>query len=61
MTLDEFKKEADAIVENYIDDMLWYFQEYRDELNITDMATILSDTYRKLAFQVAKELEEEVE
>ena len=61
MTLDEFRKEADAIVENYIDDMLWYFQEYRDELKITDMAMILSDAYRNLAFKVAEELEEEVE
>ena len=61
-TKEWLKEQAEASVENdFLDTLLWYMQEYREYFSYSEVAKIFSETYTKLAEQVAKEMEEEEE
>ena len=53
------QKEAVAVIDNYIDDLIFYITEYQEELGHEKIAEIFSVEYSKVAKQVAKELKEE--
>lgn len=61
MTISEFRKEAEAFVGNYSEEALWYLTEYRNEMDITDMAMILADAYHDMIWGFVEELEKERE
>lgn len=61
-TKEWLKEQAEESVENdFLDTLLWYMQEYREYFSYSEVAKIFSETYTKLAEQVAKEMEEEEE
>ena len=60
-TKEWLKKEAEASIESHLEDLLWYMQEYREYFSYSEVAKIFSETYTRLAEQVAEEMEEEAE
>ena len=61
-TKEWLKEQAEASAGNdFLDTLLWYMQEYRDYFSYAETAKIFSDAYVRLAEQVAKEMEENVE
>lgn len=61
-TREWLKEQAEASAENdFLETLLWYMQEYREDFSYSEVAKIFSDTYTKLAEQVAKEMEEDEE
>ena len=61
MTISEFRKEAEAVVDNHLEEALWYLTEYRNEIDITDIAMIFADAYHDMIWKLAEELENEEE
>lgn len=59
MTIKEMQEEATAVIDNYIEDLIFYMTEYREEIGCKKIAEIFSTEYSKVAKQVAKELKEE--
>lgn len=57
MTIEEFKTEAEAVIDNNID-ILWYLTEYENEIGIDKMVSIFSQAFEKTIKKYAEELKE---
>lgn len=55
---EKLMKEASAVVDNYIDDLLFYMNEYRDDLSYDKIAGIFDTEYRIMAHKVAQEMKQ---
>lgn len=59
MTIEEMHKEAAAVIDYYLDDLIFYMTEYRKEIGCEKIAEIFSTEYSKVAREIAEGLEEE--
>lgn len=57
MTYKEMFKEAEAVISNYTDDILFYMQEYK-EMGYDEIADNFIMAYKIMVHQIAKELKE---
>ena len=58
-TREWLKEQAEASAENdFLETLLWYMQEFREDFSYAETAKIFSEVYAKLAEQLAKEMEE---
>ena len=54
-------EEAKAVVDNYIDDLMFYMNEYRNDLSYDKIAGIFDTEYRIMVHQLAQEFKDEEE
>ena len=57
----KLEKEAHAVISNYIDTMLFYLSEYRNQASYQDIANIFTQEYTKTFNQIVKEVQEDTE
>ena len=60
MTKEEIRKELQNCVDKYIDDMLFYLSEYRDDLDQNLIADIFAEEFSKTVHQEVKEINEDI-
>lgn len=54
-------KQASAVVDGYIDDLMFYMNEYRNDLSYDKIAGIFDTEYRIMAHKLAQEFKNEDE
>ena len=56
--VEEMFKQASMVVDNYIDDLLFYMNEYKGDLSYDQIAGIFDTEYRIMAHKVAQEMKQ---
>lgn len=58
MTIEEFKTEAEAVIENAMDSIGWYLTEYEGELGLDTVASIFVKTFKETIETWVEDLKE---
>lgn len=59
--MENMMKNIDAIVDNWVDDFLFIFNEYREVCSRTDLASYIVRAVSNCVFEIADELDREEE
>lgn len=57
MNVKEMTEEATAVIDNYVDDIVYYLTEYGEDLGYRKIADIFIKAYIKTIKTLAKEME----
>ena len=57
MNIKEMTEEATAVIDNYVDDMVYYLTEYGEDLGYRKIADIFAKAYTKMVETLAEEME----